>query len=203
MATKQEKVLLITFGLIVGMSVEGIIRSNNIPEVVEAVEPIVIEVTVEPTTTPTVAPTQAQSQVVSNAYKLISKRYPQSPFLVGDRLERAYEQLDKDDNKFKIYIAIAGNESAFGESALAKNCNNYWGYLYTGTAKRGCYSKHWTTPDKAMDRFIELEGNKWLTKFDGSRKSLDLYDSNHGNYCGKQDDCENWKKNIWWFINQL
>jgi hypothetical protein len=42
------------------------------------------------------------------------------------------------ERKAIFTVAIAGQESGFGTSKLAIECNNYFGYLYEGTSKRGC-----------------------------------------------------------------
>ena len=148
-------------------------------------------------------PSPVSYDIVENAKVVVANRYADSPFLENNRLQTAYELLGRDDNKFKIFMAIAGNESAFGQSNLGKNCNNYWGYLYPSNKGAGCGSPRWDTPDHSIARFIELEGGGWLAKFDGTKQSLDLYDSNHGNYCGARDNCEAWKSHIWSFVTQF
>jgi hypothetical protein len=193
--------ILVTTAIICALSPYNPYTDNTI--VSGAVQQSFLKVAAIEVPKPTVIPTVVTYDIVENARQVITKRSLSSPYLEGNRLENIYNMLDHNDNKFKIMLAISGKESAFGTSSLAKNCNNYWGYLYTGTSKPGCYSPRWSTPDKAIARFIELEGGAWLAKFDGTRASLDLYDSNHGNYCGKRDDCENWKSDIWFFINQF
>lgn len=193
-------------GLLVGMTVWCSYRDTTHVEAMSDNTEKQVVVTQEATSTPQVTITSTiapKIDVVAQAQKIVANRYADSPLLKNNRLQTAFDLLGKDEKKFKIFIAIAGKESAFGQSWYGQNCNNYWGYLYTGTKLAGCYSSKWSTPDKAIARYIELEKNGWLAKFDGTKSSLDLYDNNHGNYCGKRDDCENWKKDIWWFIGQF
>lgn len=192
--------------ILVGMTVWCSYRDTKQVEALSDNTEFQVVVTQEVTSTPQVIITSTitpKSQVVAKAEEIVANRYADSPLLKNNRLQTAFDLLGGNENKFKMFVAIAGKESAFGQSWYGQECNNYWGYLYTGTSKAGCYSTKWSTPDKSIARYIELEGNGWLAKFDGTKGSLDLYDSNHGNYCGKRDDCENWKKDIWWFIGQF
>lgn len=122
---------------------------------------------------------------------------PEDSILYSE-LEFIYTNLPK--QKAQLLIAIAGVESGLGTSEMARTCNNAWGYLYEGTSRRGCYGSKWNTPHNAVVRFIELEENNWLDKFDGSYASLGQY-VGKGRYCASS--CEVWQDTVWHFYNEL
>lgn len=107
------------------------------------------------------------------------------------------------DNEFVIFFAIANAESGLGRSDFARECFNAWGYLYTGTDRRGCNSVKWSSWEKSIDRFITLEKNKWLTLYDGTDKSLNNYidQTKYGKYCAS--GCQHWIQNAQAFIDNI
>lgn len=133
---------------------------------------------------------------VDEVRAFILKNYPTSP--IAQNLDLIFDLLP--EQKALFLIAISGQESGYGTKGfIAQNCFNYFGYLYPGTARRGCYSSKWNSPQAGIKRFIELESGNWLNKFDGSPESLQQFVGN-GRYC--QTDCQYWKSNVYSiFIN--
>jgi|GEM_PF-5537225 len=120
-----------------------------------------------------------------NVRKYLIENASSSPMI--PLVDMVFDNLDN-DRAVKLF-AIAGTESSFGTSGyIATNCNNYFGYLYYGTSRRGCYSSRWDTPEHAVMRFIELEKNGWLDPNNDMK-----------GYC--VTNCEHWRTNFNHFYN--
>lgn len=121
----------------------------------------------------------------NNVKHYLLENVPNSPMI--DYVDLVFDNLEN-EKAIKLF-AIAGTESNFGTRGyIAINCNNYFGYLYGGTSRRGCYSTKWDTPEHAILRFIKLEEEGWLA-----------LDNDMQGYC--VSNCEHWRANFDYFYN--
>lgn len=166
--------------------------------------PLMVMATTQPTAiikpTEIIEPTVVSTKIVIRATEVIKARYSKSPLLENNRLETAYNLLGQNDNKFKIFIAIAGIESGFGKDKSANDSRNAWGYICQRKNKINVVDCGWKSWDYSIKRFIELEGDNWLAKYDGSKESLNQY-VGKGKYCASA--CTTYIKSLNQFINEL
>lgn len=134
----------------------------------------------------------------------LQEHYPKSPLIGNVYLFFAHT---KSGNRAINALAISGQESSFGTRGyIATECNNYFGYLYNYSNKerRGCGSPNWTTPEKGIKRFLELENDNWLQVLDftTSERAMRTQTKPNGQkYCVTR--CEHWATGTSYFYNLL
>jgi len=189
--------------ILAGMTVWCSYRDTKRVEALSDNTEFQVVVTQEATSTPQVIITSTiapKSQVVAKAEEIVANRYADSPFLINNRLQKVYDQLDHDDNKFKVFVGIAGTESAFGQFPMSDQMKNAWGYICTRKDKQNILDCGWKDWDYSMKRYVQLEKDNWLAKFDGNKSSLDQY-VGKGKYCASA--CTTWTDSVWWFIKEF
>lgn len=187
---KLPKPIKMTLQILVMIVITYLINMVMTIEQYKSVARIYVEPTILPTATPVITliptntPKPTEIPIIQpadnreNVRQFILREFPNSPMLA--EIDFIFDTLPN-EKAIKLF-AIAGTESGFGTSGyIATNCNNPFGYLYTGTSKRGCYSPKWDTLHNAIDRYITLESDGWLSS------------NTMQGYCGSE--CTYWNTN--------
>lgn len=143
-----------------------------------------------PTNTPVAEHTPITGVHYTKAKAFLEKHYPGSPLIANLQ----YFQLDT--MKGRLALAIAGQEGGFG---IKSTHYNSWGYFCTRNGKTSL-DCGWTSWQQSITHYINIEGNHWLAKFNGSEESLDQF-VGKGKYCASS--CNTWIQGVWSFYNQL